>query len=171
MALTVCSICEQHIVKGTSCVQCTPPSDLAPSATVNLAVPLVLLLGIGCQHQAPKPEVMALYGGPPVEFEPVDQTVDQNQTVDEATESTEIDDNGSTSTEPTKTDSPQDASLDQKSEKISEPKIEVIEHMQALYGVPNIILEPILEEIQEIQEINEENIPEDNDGVDASEDD
>lgn len=154
MALTVCSFCKQHIIDDAACVQCTPTSK----SIVHLAVPLTLLMGLGCHPKAPEPDVMALYGGPPVEFEPVDQTVDED------TESTDTDTVSSTTNKPTETDSPQEHSPEQGPDKILEQKIEVIEHMQALYGVPpNILLEPNLEEIKEIKEIKEENPPEDND--------
>lgn len=156
MALTICSICKQHIVRGTSCVHCTP------SSPATLAVPLALLLGLGCHPKAPEPEVMALYGGPPVEFEPVDQTVD------EGTESTDTDVDSSTTNKPTETDTPQERSPEQGPDKISEQKIEVIEHVQALYGVPpNVLLEPILEEIHEIKE---DTVDENNDDDAAGED-
>jgi hypothetical protein len=167
MALTVCSICKQHIVQGTSCVHCTP------SSTATLAVPLALLLGLGCQHKAPEPEVMALYGGPPVELEsvaePLNKTIDE--TIDETKNSTDTDQKDSTSNGTTETDSVQELSVEQKSDEAADSEIEVIEHMQALYGVPNVpnfILEPILEESKESKE---ENSPEDKEGVDDDEND
>jgi hypothetical protein len=155
MALTVCSLCKQHIIDYAACVHCT----LTSKPVVNLAVPLALLMGLGCHPKAPEPDVMALYGGPPVEFEPVDQSVD------EGTESTDKDAASSTTNKPTETDSTQERSSEQGPDKISEPKLEAIEHMQALYGVPNVILEPLLEEIKE------KNQPEDNDDLDVNEDD
>jgi len=158
MALTICSICKQHIVRGTSCVHCTP------SSPATLAVPLALLLGLGCNPKAPEPEVMALYGGPPVEFQPADQTVD------EKTESTQTDEHDPTSNKPMETNSTKEASPEQKLDDDSESKIEVIEHVQALYGVPNIILEPILEESQEVHEIKEDTLDENNDDDAAGED-
>ena len=170
MALTVCSICKQHIVQGTSCVHCTP------SSTPTLAVPLALLLGLGCQHKASEPQVMALYGGPPVEIEavaePVNKTIDE--TIDETENSTNTDQKESTSNWTIGTDSVPELSVEEKSDEAPEVEIEVIEHMQALYGVPNVpnfILEPILEEIQESQQSKEENAPEDKEGVDDDESD
>mgnify|MGYP006091475737 CR=1 FL=1 len=122
MALTVCSICKQHIVQGTSCVHCTP------SSTATLAVPLALLLGLGCQQ--------------------------------------------STSNGTIGTDSVPELSVEEKSDEAPEVEIEVIKHMQALYGVPNVpnfILEPTLEESKESKESKEDNAPEDKEGVEGVE--
>ena len=65
MALYLCPDCNQHIRAKTICPSCHPRS---PRSTSN-GLPLALLLGIGCHKTEPaKPEVMALYGGPPVEI-------------------------------------------------------------------------------------------------------
>ena len=60
MSLILCTKCLQHHMVGQVCPACTKRH---PSGVL----PLAILLGIGCQKPQTEPEVMALYGGPPVE--------------------------------------------------------------------------------------------------------
>ncbi len=74
MALFLCPDCNQHIRVKTVCPNCHP-------RTYSSGLPLALLLGIGCHKTEPaKPEVMALYGAPPMEvFEQLEQDTDDKQ--------------------------------------------------------------------------------------------
>jgi hypothetical protein len=78
MKLNLCQSCSQHILQHTTCPHCQKPSNVA-----SLTLPMALILGIGCakKESAPTPEVMALYGGPPVEIQEVElQTEDTGTT-------------------------------------------------------------------------------------------
>ena len=73
MKLNLCQSCNHHILKNTLCPHCIKPSN-----TARLALPMALILGIGCakKETKPTPEVMALYGGPPVEIQEVEPQTD-----------------------------------------------------------------------------------------------
>ena len=78
MKLNLCQSCHQHILSDTLCPHCHKPSN-----ATKLTLPIALILGIGCakKDSAPTPEVMALYGGPPVEIQEVElQTEDTGTT-------------------------------------------------------------------------------------------
>ena len=66
MSLLLCQRCQQHYTQGSTCPHCiTNPA--------KGILPLALLLGIGCHKTESRPEVMALYGGPPIEEPETDE--------------------------------------------------------------------------------------------------
>ena len=78
MKLNLCQSCHHHILSETPCPRCHKSSN-----PTKLTLPIALILGIGCakKDSAPTPEVMALYGGPPVEMQEVElQTEDTGTT-------------------------------------------------------------------------------------------
>jgi hypothetical protein len=93
-------------------------------------LPLAMLLGIGCKKNVAEPEVMALYGGPPVE-EPVE--VPSSTEEPEETDKSESDDS--------------QTSVETSSEQSNDSEIETVEEIRpereimALYGAPP--MEPI----------------------------
>ena len=79
MALYICNTCNQHIVQPSICPHCTKPNTMTKGAV--LGIPMAIMLGLGCSKKetTPTPEVMALYGGPPIEVEEVElQTETEN---------------------------------------------------------------------------------------------
>ena len=109
MKLNLCQSCNQHILQNTPCPHCHKPSNAA-----SLTLPMALILGIGCAKKevAPNPEVMALYGGPPVEIqevelqredtgadEPTDQSPTENVEPSKETNNTDDTESGDDTTE------------------------------------------------------------------------
>ena len=66
MSLILCPHCQQHYIEN-QCPHCEPIRRTSP------LLPVALLLGIGCHKREAEPQVMALYGGPPVEA-PAEET-------------------------------------------------------------------------------------------------
>lgn len=83
MELNLCKSCNQHTLKGTLCPHCHKSSH-----ATSLTLPMALILGIGCAKKdtTPTPEVMALYGGPPIEVQEVELQTEDTGTTEESTD-------------------------------------------------------------------------------------
>lgn len=128
MALYLCPDCNQHIRTKSICPNCHP-------RTTSSGLPLALLLGIGCHKTEPaKPEVMALYGGPPVEIiEELQQDTDEQDPENDNTDNPDAEkvetDNGDDETNET------DDSTGDSDENVEEAE-PVKPVVKPLYGLP-----------------------------------
>lgn len=126
MSLVLCQRCQEHHLVNQTCPNCQKRNP-------SYMLPLAMLLGIGCKKNAAEPEVMALYGGPPVE-EPVE--IPSSTEVPEGTDGSESSD----SQAPVET--PVDQSNESNgSENETVQKIRPEREIMALYGAPP--MEPI----------------------------
>jgi len=82
MSLLLCQRCQQHYTQGNTCPHCV-------SNPTKGILPLALLLGIGCHKTEPRPEVMALYGGPPIEEPEMEDGTNEAPATENQTEPTE----------------------------------------------------------------------------------
>lgn len=126
MSLVLCQRCQEHHLADQTCPSCQKKSP-------SYMLPLAVLLGIGCKKNAAEPEVMALYGGPPVE-EPVE--VPSSTEEPEVTNSSDLPDSQEQAENPVEGSNESDGS---ESETVQEIRPE--REIMALYGAPP--MEPI----------------------------
>lgn len=146
MALYICNRCSQHIVQPNTCPYCTKSKAMPKSAV--LGIPMAIMLGLGCSKKetAPTPEIMALYGGPPIEVEEVELQTDTAKEDEETENNTakESDANKETNT-PSSGDNTNVETEDEASDKAEITPDPVEEMVKPLYGVdiaPVIPVEP-----------------------------
>ena len=129
MKLNLCKSCNQHTLKDTLCPHCHKPSNSA-----SLTLPIALILGIGCSKKetTPTPEVMALYGGPPVEIQEVELQTEDTGTIEEPTDNPPVK-NGEQSED---TDNTKDTDDTNSGEDTTEIKPDPVEAtIKPMYGV------------------------------------
>lgn len=146
MALYICNSCSQHIVQPNACPYCTKPHAIPKNAV--LGIPMAIMLGLGCSKKetAPTPEIMALYGGPPIEVEEMELQADTAKEDEETENNTakENDANRETNTQ-SSGDNTNVESEDEASDKAEIKPDPVEEMVKPLYGVdvaPVIPVEP-----------------------------
>jgi len=145
MALYICNTCNQHIVQPNTCPHCTKPNTMTKGAV--LGIPMAIMLGLGCSKKetAPTPEVMALYGGPPIEMEEVDlQTDTENNDSEDnnAGENSEATETGTEKNGSSKNDDSEEQTENEAAETELKPD-PVEEIVKPLYGVDMTPIVPV----------------------------
>ena len=125
MSLILCQRCQEHHLLHQDCPNCQKRSP-------SYMLPLAVLLGIGCKKNQAEPEVMALYGGPPIE-EPVEIPL----STEPAEEADKTDDSTETKSPEASTKTDDAAEKNQENTEEIRPEREIM----ALYGAPP--MEPI----------------------------
>ena len=112
-----------------------------------LGIPMAIMLGLGCSKKetAPTPEIMALYGGPPIEVEEVELQTDTENNDSEDNNARENSEATDTNTEKSGS-STDDDTEEQTGNEAGEAEIKpdpVEEIVKPLYGVDITPIAPI----------------------------
>lgn len=151
MSLVLCQRCQEHHLVDQTCPNCQKRNP-------SYMLPLAMLLGIGCKKNTAEPEVMALYGSPPVE-EPVE--------VPSSSEEPEGPDGSEASDSQTPVEPPVDQSNESNdSENETAQEIRPEREIMALYGAPP--MEPI--RVESLEKSKDDSIEETEDNTTDSED-
>lgn len=144
MSLILCPHCQQHYIEN-QCPHCEPIRRTSP------LLPVALLLGIGCHKREAEPQVMALYGGPPVEA-PAEET------------SSDTDVNNAGIPSSANENAPPADGESTTQDDTTAPEVRPEREIMALYGAPP--MEPI--RVPSLDQNDDKNDDKDNDRVPAS---